>query len=282
MDQSENPENQKVPEHIRDIQTLSRTELREKYKLTYDSWRNGKQRSKASGNWSVEFDDFTDFLRHMGPRNSEDETLDRINHRNYFYGPGLCRWLDKRGQASNRSTTRTVAIAGLEQPLSEAARAAGQRPETVRKRIDRGWPESEALSGERLTSEINFGRDPRVFKPWPNPTTNLNAAQEWENMYLDAGGHEWGTRYDFLIGTLRTQILTLDSWLERHYGVDTPDIEAERDRKVVLRDRFEREFDRAAAEKPLWEKAVRRFQAKQSEDFALGPRTKARRTSDED
>ncbi len=54
-------------EYIDDIKNLSKTALRKKYPLTYNRWRNMKQRKKKGAIIHQDFDDFGDFLRIMGP-----------------------------------------------------------------------------------------------------------------------------------------------------------------------------------------------------------------------
>ena len=55
-----------TPDYLRDIETLTRTELRKKYLSTYNSWRNTKQRCK-NGLYKLHphFEDFVSFLGHL-------------------------------------------------------------------------------------------------------------------------------------------------------------------------------------------------------------------------
>jgi hypothetical protein len=93
-------------EHIKDLEALSATQLKDKYPLTYTSWRDMKQRCRrGNGVLDPAFDLFRDFLRIMGPRPNKKYTIDRTDHENPTYGPDLCEWKDKKSQARNRKST---------------------------------------------------------------------------------------------------------------------------------------------------------------------------------
>jgi hypothetical protein len=265
--ENENPENE-IPEHIKDIQSLTRTALQKKYKGTYSSWKNSKSRAKPHGHWDPEFDDFGDFLRIMGPRTG-DQTLDRIDTNNPFYGPGLCQWLDKKGQANNRLSTIFVEHKGSPRPLSEVALENGQNPDAVRHRRQRGWTDQEALTGKRSRETDQFGRDPRTFKPWPYPG-DVALQEMWENEFLEEGGlKKFKNRFEYALSRVGNYINSGGRWLSEHSAEmddDTPlDIAPcsvdEYEKMSARQSRMESYFEKLKADYELWKKAVARFEA---------------------
>ncbi|MEE2951235.1 MAG: hypothetical protein VYD57_08245 [Pseudomonadota bacterium] len=179
------PDNQRDrrPEHLIDIETLSRTALREKYKKAYSSWSNMKQRVRQGrAILAPEFADFAEFLRHVGPP-GDGQTIDKIDHTNPVYGPGLVRWLDRKGQANNRSTTIPLTIDGVSKPLTAWAEETAQKPATLRDRHRRGLSDREVVYPRR-------GSAPQAmtvwyWKPWEQlVVTNPDV---WEQQYQNNG-----------------------------------------------------------------------------------------------
>lgn len=182
---------------LHDLATLSRTGLSRKYRAEYSSWRNRKS-AAGSENWSPEFSDFKSFLSLMGPQPSAGFTLDRIDHRNPKYGPGLCRWADKKEQARNRPTTRVIFDEGEYRRLPDVAEETGRSPDRLHRTLQKSEP---------------FGRHPRAFVPWPYPGDKERQAF-WEQMFLNAGGlREYESRFDFLIPRLQRRKGDLANWL---------------------------------------------------------------------
>ena len=169
--------------HLQDCNSLTPTQLRRKYELTYTTWRNMKQRSRATDALiSPEFQDFSSFLRIMGPRPSAQFTLDRLNSENPVYGPGTCEWRDKKAQSNNRrNTTFLTASDGKCLPLAEWARINGQRPDTMRKRLARGWREDEVIKGVRIHTDVKTAGDKRLAALWPG--IPAHGARVWEASY---------------------------------------------------------------------------------------------------
>ena len=118
---------------LSDIDNLTKTQLREAYSSEYGSWRNMKQRRKKKGAIiDSAFEDFGDFLRHVGRRPSKNFTLDRIDNDNLTYGPNLVRWADKKTQNNNKSNSVLLTDAdGTTKPLTEWAEITGQKMENM-------------------------------------------------------------------------------------------------------------------------------------------------------
>lgn len=167
-----------IPEYILDAQKLSAGELKKKYESTYNSWRNIKQRAKQEG-YSVapDFEEFDSFLCVMGPRPGENFTLDRIEHTNPLYGPQHCRWLDKKGQANNRSTTLFLTIDSVTKPLTVWAEETNQKPDTLRSRLRSGWSDVEVVYGK--------GANPRNSDNNSFAWLPTDIASRWEQRYSD-------------------------------------------------------------------------------------------------
>lgn len=189
-----------TPQHEVDARTLKPMQLRERYKSTYDTWRNMKQRRGSAGAViNPAFERFPDFLVAVGPR-PEGYTLDRINHTNPEYGPGLVRWMDDKGQANNRSTTILLTIAGETKPLSIWAEETGQKADTLRARLAKGWSHDEVVYG-KVSPQKSYP-DPWNYRPWPKDPVKY---QKWEDLY-QAQGEEDQLPIVFFVRWLQRQI----------------------------------------------------------------------------
>lgn len=120
---------------------------------TYTSWAALRQRClnpnhpkfpqyggrgiKVCDRW----DDFVVFLADMGER-PVGTSIDRIDP-NGHYEPGNCRWSTPREQQNNLRVTRFVTYGGNKTTLAELARTIGLAQNTLRYRIDSGWPEQD-------------------------------------------------------------------------------------------------------------------------------------------
>lgn len=203
----------------------------------------------------------------MGPRTSKEMTLDRIDVTNPNYGPGLCRWADKRLQANNRSSTRTVDIGWGQVPLSDAARALGQQPKMVRERSRRGWNDEEALSGYRDT--LIFSDDPRRHWPWPYPGDPARQ-QRWEELWLRQGGlKRVGDRYSFFINMAENEILKLNGSIGAISSDNRPEAKEKMDEVGATLARWQAALAKARTEYPIWRREVRAHEAKMYEKKKL-------------
>lgn len=246
------------PQHIIDAETMRATELRQKYKLTYDSWRNMKSRAKEEGfPVEPEFLAFRDFLRHMGPRTAEHVTIDRRDRQTY--GPMNCRWLDKKGQANNRGVTIYLICDGIRQPLTVWAEQTGQKPGTLRARRARsGYSDCEIIYGKDRPVE-GFGRNPFMWRPWPSFWPDDKAKQDWwEDKYQHFyGSDETFPPFSFLIDGLTAQRRDDDEFLSLFDGDCHPEIQKQLAFRKERYARADALLAKAKALVPRWEAAVR-------------------------
>jgi len=134
--------------YLEDIQILSASQLSEKHKLTYSSWKNMKQRCKTMGNiLDPRFVKFADFLMHMGPRPSKQFTLDRVDFKNPNYGPDHCRWADKHTQNQNKGNNVLICYKDETLPISVWAKRTGQKADTLYHRKSKGWIDEAVITG---------------------------------------------------------------------------------------------------------------------------------------
>jgi len=157
-----------------------------------------KQRARKPGaTINAEFEDFGDFLSHMGPRPDPKYTLDRIDHNNPEYGPGLCEWKDKKEQANNRRSTIRLTYKGKCLPLTTWAKKTKQRADTMRKHRLAGWSDAEIIEGKHSSENKTAKLSERELieqLPWPGDSE----LKIWcEKMYQRHGRESEG-RYDFL------------------------------------------------------------------------------------
>jgi hypothetical protein len=89
----------------RELGDLSNPELKKRYASELRTHRRILRDAKNGKCVVVErWQSFRKFLQDMGPKSDPSHTLDRINPRDPVYGPSKCRWLNKVGQARNRTS----------------------------------------------------------------------------------------------------------------------------------------------------------------------------------
>ncbi len=156
--------------------------IRDVFAPEHRSYRNVKGRCAAGRNTlDPAFNSFRDFLAwvlpNLGRRPSAQHTLDRTNGADPVYGPGRVRWADKAQQAENRQTTKRLpAPGGLGSTTVRAvANATGQRADTIRARIRRGWSYDEAASGRRVGARNSPEAAPNLWPAQIDPGKHARA-----------------------------------------------------------------------------------------------------------
>lgn len=89
------------------------------------------------------WNDFERFLDDMGERPTGKQ-LGRINNE-LGYSPKNCRWETPVENCNNRRSNRKITQDGVTRTVSEWARLIGLHPSTLSKRLEKGWPEAQAL-----------------------------------------------------------------------------------------------------------------------------------------
>src|SRR5678816_1474172 len=88
---------------------------------------------------------FADFFLDMGHPPSSDHTLERIDC-NADYSKSNCRWATRSEQSRNLRRNRFVFYAGEKLTITDAAIKSGLGKDTIRYRLNSGWPESELFT----------------------------------------------------------------------------------------------------------------------------------------
>jgi hypothetical protein len=174
---------------------LTLAKLRKLWKSEYNAHRNMLCREGGGTRVVSEAHrTFPAFLADVGPCPAHGYTLDRIDNSDPEYAPGKVRWASKRTQANNRSNTRMITVQGRGQvPVTDAAKFFGINPDTLRKRLDRGMTDSQALGIPEATPTLPVVEAPNYtkkfaamtwqelldYKPW----SDLNADPELDNCH---------------------------------------------------------------------------------------------------
>jgi hypothetical protein len=91
------------------------------------------------------WDDFSIFLREMGPRPSSSHSLEREDNNGPYAGSN-CHWGTSHEQTRNMRVNRYFEFGGKRMVLSDWATELGIHHQTLRNRLKRGWPLDEALT----------------------------------------------------------------------------------------------------------------------------------------
>jgi hypothetical protein len=180
-------------DYLKDCAHMTRTQLRKKYTLTYDSWKNMKQRAKEGAIIHQLFHDFVSFLRLVGPRLYDNYTLDRINNADSEYPPCKVQWRDKHAQNSNKSSNVILTDnTGVSHTVSQWANIKGMSADTIRKRVGNGWTPDEAIHGKAAgTSPLKAAfasHGEWADSPWP-VGDELPLEQMYQATFFDGSNH---------------------------------------------------------------------------------------------
>ncbi len=175
-----------------DLQTLSKMELRRKYKKEATSHRGMKDRCRKSQRTgsdrnllAPEWEDFAGFLRDMGAAPSAEHSLDRIDCSDPVYGPGKVRWATKEEQTRNRSTTVLVTYRGEEMPLSDYADRLGVAYKTAYSAIITRNTRPDEYARRILSAKISTTTSIADFPAPFNPDRFVRDYKEWRRSSVE-------------------------------------------------------------------------------------------------
>lgn len=105
---------------------------------------------------------FTEFYRAVGPRPSQDHSLDRIDV-NRGYEPGNVRWATQQQQVENTRVARNFTLNGRTQTLSAWAREMGLARGQINGRLAAGWSMEEAILTPSIAGQKHHMRVTRDY-----------------------------------------------------------------------------------------------------------------------
>lgn len=114
--------------------------------------------------------DFEAFVKAVGLKPTPKHSIDRIDNLK-GYEPGNCRWATMLEQAANRRENRKLTLQEGTPILSEAARVAGIKRETLAARLNAGWDHNEAVKRPlRSGVKVAFKGEVKTVEEWSKQT----------------------------------------------------------------------------------------------------------------
>jgi hypothetical protein len=90
------------------------------------------------------WEDYGKFLEDMGRRPTPKHTIDRADN-NKGYSPNNCKWVPRKEQNRNKLNTILISYRGEKRLLNDWCELLKLPPSTIRMRLWRGWPVSDAF-----------------------------------------------------------------------------------------------------------------------------------------
>jgi len=151
---------------------MSNTPIYKAWQAMHDRCKNLKNRHyKNYGGRGItvcdRWQEFSSFLADMGMRPKGFEVDRRDN--DGPYSPENCRWVTRRANLNNRRLNNLVEFNGEVKTVTEWAKVLDIHEETLRHRVNRGWPPEKALTNARQKGGGNSKYTVRQRKK-PAPT----------------------------------------------------------------------------------------------------------------
>jgi len=123
--------------HGRDGTPEHRCWINMRYRCTNPNAKNYHRYGGRGVQVCERWDSFRAFFSDMGPRPTENHSLDRIDN-DGNYEPSNCRWADWETQENNRSDVNLIEIDGIKKSESQWCRHFGKPRSTIASRKARG------------------------------------------------------------------------------------------------------------------------------------------------
>lgn len=101
--------------------------------------------------WLEWMHDFEQFYKDMGPRPSDDHSIERINN-DGNYGPLNCRWATREEQQRNTRQNRLLTHNGETKTITDWAADLNTKQSTLQGRLRRGWSIEKTLTTPILST----------------------------------------------------------------------------------------------------------------------------------
>lgn len=181
-----------------------RTGITSRFRIEYQTWKSMKRRCTNPRDASFKYygakgitvcdrwmGSFEAFLEDMGRRPSARHSIDRFPNSDGNYEPGNCRWALAVQQARNRkSYNHVITVNGVSRCLAEWAELAGVGQETIRGRLQLGWPPELAVSLPPCAGTDRFGNK---RMPGPRERRKIGSANR-TNRSSGVCGVTWHSR----------------------------------------------------------------------------------------
>lgn len=155
----------------------------------YHIWRGIKQRCRNPNNKDYHrygargidildewFESFESFYNYLGPRPSEQHSVERIdNHGDYE--PGNVKWATQKEQSNNTRSNHLIELNGNIKTITEWEKESPVSRVTINRRLQEGWNVEEAIFLEPNTKRKT--QQPRRFITYNGKTHSI---QEWADI----------------------------------------------------------------------------------------------------